>query len=155
MSKATVPTELICQNRKARYDYHVIETVEAGIVLLGCEVKSIREHHVSLESSYAYASADGIWLVGCNIDPYKFCAEQQDPLRKRKLLLHKKEIRRLEEKTSQTGFTLVPLRMYFSQGKIKIELALCKGKQAPDKRQAMKTKDAQKEMSQMKKWKQR
>lgn len=139
--------EVVCQNRKARHDYEVIESLEVGIVLVGHEVKSIREHHVSLDSSYAYISNNELWLVDCNIDPYKFASfDQHEPKRKRKLLIHKKQIRSFAEKSMQKGSTLIPLKMYFKNGIAKIELAVCQGKREHDKRQSIKNREAQREI---------
>lgn len=139
--------EVVCQNRKARHDYHILDSVEAGIVLVGHEVKSIREHHVSLDASYAYIVDGEVWLANCNIEPYKFASyEQHDPKRKRKLLLHKRQVRSFAEKAAQKGNTLIPLKMYFKNGRAKVELCVCKGKQEHDKRQSIKEKDAKREM---------
>jgi len=139
--------ELICQNRKANYDYHILETIEAGIILVGHEVKSLREHHVSLDASYAYIADGELWLIDCNIDPYKYAGTQHhEPRRKRKLLLHKRQIKSFAEKSAQKGSTLIPTKMYFKNGKAKVELAVCKGKQDHDKRQSIKDREAQKEM---------
>lgn len=139
--------EVVCQNRKARHEYLILDTVEAGIVLLGHEVKSVREHHVTLDASYATVTDGEVWLVDCNIDAHKFTHHvEHKPKRRRKLLLHKREITKFGEKAAQQGHTLVPLRMYFKNGRAKVELAVCKGKQQHDKRQAMKEKDAKKEI---------
>jgi SsrA-binding protein len=153
MKKMTKKTkddiEVVCQNRKARHDYHILESLEVGIVLVGHEVKSLREHHVALDSAYAYIVDGELWLVDCNIDPYKYAGIQQhDPKRKRKLLIHKKEIKNFAEKAAQKGNTLVPLRIYFNKGRAKVELAVCKGKQEHDKRQSIKDREAQREMRQ-------
>jgi len=145
--KPKTDVEVVCQNRKARHDYHVIESLEVGIVLVGHEVKSIREHHVSLDSSYAFISNGELWLIDCNIEPYKFASyEQHEPKRKRKLLIHKKQIKSFAEKAAQKGNTLIPLKMYFSKGRAKVELAVCKGKQEHDKRQSIKDREAKREM---------
>lgn len=139
---------IVCQNRKARYDYDVVESLEVGIVLVGHEVKSIREHHVSLDSSYAYISNNELWLVDCNIEPYKFASyDQHEPKRKRKLLIHKKQIKSFAEKSAQKGSTLIPLKIYFKNGRAKIELAICQGKREHDKRQSIKKREDQREMS--------
>lgn len=139
--------EIVCQNRKARHDYHILDSVEAGIVLVGHEVKSIREHHVSLDASYAYIVDGEVWLANCNIEPYKFASyEQHEPKRKRKLLLHKRQVRSFAEKAAQKGNTLIPLKMYLKNGRVKVELCVCKGKQEHDKRQSIKEKDAKREM---------
>ena len=140
-------SENICQNRKARHEYLVLDTIEAGIVLAGHEVKSLRQHHASLEGSYAQIVGGEVWLINCNIETYKFASwTEPDPKRKRKLLLKKKQIKSFAEKGSQKGFTLVPLSLYFLNGRAKVELAVCKGKQEHDKRQSLKEKDAKREM---------
>lgn len=146
-TKIADDTEIVCQNRKARHDYHIIDSLEAGIVLIGHEVKSLRNHHVSLDASYAYIVDGEVWLVNCNIDPYKFAScEQHDPKRKRKLLLHKKQVRNFAEKAAQKGNTLIPLKIYFKNGRAKVELCVCKGKQEHDKRQSIKEKEAKMEI---------
>lgn len=153
MKKQNDDIEIACQNRKAHYDYHVIESLEVGIVLFGHEVKSIRGHHVSLDSSYAYISNGELWLIDCNIEPYKFADQhrsvldgQQGPKRKRKLLIHKREIKNFAEKAAQKGNTLIPLKVYIKNGKVKIELAVCQGKREHDKRQSIKKREDQREM---------
>lgn len=141
----------ICQNRKARFDYEILETLEVGIVLEGAEIKSVRENKVSLDGSYAVVDDEGVTLMGCNIDRYKhlhgFANNYlYDPKRPRRLLLHKRQIRSFAEKSTLKGFTLVPLSMYLLKGKAKIELAVCRGKQTHDKRQSLKDRDAKKEL---------
>lgn len=140
--------ETICTNRKARHDYHIIETMEAGIVLEGTEIKSIREHRVSLESSYARVRDGEVWLVGCSVERFTGCPVEfnHDPERDKKLLLHKDEIRKFAEKSLETGHTLIPLKLYLKDGRAKIELAIAKGKQLHDKRQSIKEKDAEREI---------
>lgn len=129
----------IAQNRKARHDFHVVETFEAGIALLGTEVKSCRAHDVSLQESYARLLGDELWLVGAHIAPYKQAGRNNhEPRRNRKLLLHKREIRRLAQATEAKGLTLVPLRLYFRRSKVKVELGLCRGKTRGDKRESLK-----------------
>jgi len=138
----------ITENRKAWFEYHVLDTVEAGIVLKGTEIKSIRDNKVHLTGSYAKIENGEVWLIGCTIDEYSHGNTQNhEPKRKRKLLLHKREIEKFAEKAEQIGHTLVPLKLYLSKGKAKIELAVCKGKQLHDKRQALKERDAKKEMN--------
>jgi len=138
----------ICQNRKAWHEYTVLDTIEAGIVLKGTEIKSIRDHKISLDGSYAKVENGEVWLIGCNIDEYNHSSPSlnHEPKRKRKLLLHKREIDKFAEKAEQIGHTLVPLKVYLSKGKAKVELAVCKGRQLHDKRQALKDRDAIKEM---------
>lgn len=139
--------ETICHNRKARHEYHIIDSVECGIVLLGSEIKSIRSHNASLEGSYAVLDQGEIWLIDSNIQPYKMASNfPHDPKRKRKLLLKRQEIRKFGEKSDVKGYTLVPLKIYLKNGKAKIELAVCQGKQIHDKRQSEKAKEAEREM---------
>ena len=142
MSKQTV-----CQNRKARFEYEILETIEAGIVLKGTEIKSVRQHHVSLDGSFAIVNGGEVLLVNCNIEAYKQGnIHNHEPKRQRKLLLHKSEIRKFAEKAKVKGFTLVPLSIYLKDGKAKVELAICRGKQLHDKRAAMKERDAKREL---------
>jgi SsrA-binding protein len=128
-------TKLIAQNRKARYNYVIEETFEAGLALFGTEVKSCREGKVNLAEAYATIHDGEAWLVGCHISPYTHGNRaNHDPLRSRKLLLHRNEISRLDVKISQEGRTLVPLRMYFKHGLAKVEIAVGRGKKLYDKR---------------------
>jgi SsrA-binding protein len=137
-------TKLIAQNRKARHDYLIEETVEAGLALVGTEVKSCREGKVSLAEAYATVRDGEVWLMQCNISPYSHGNKQNhDPLRHRKLLLHRSEIQKLDQAVSQDGRTVVPLRMYFKHGLAKVELAIARGKKAYDKRQATAKRDAE------------
>lgn len=137
----------ICQNRKARHDYQILETVEAGLVLKGSEIKSIYERLCSLDGAYAMIFNGEAFLLGCNIEPYKQASFfNHEPKRQRKLLLHKAEIVKLAEKIKAKGFTLVPLSVYISKGKAKVELAVCKGRQLHDKRQALREKESKKEI---------
>ncbi len=134
--------KLVCQNRKARHDYEIQETVEAGLMLTGSEVKSLRLGRANLKDSYARPKLGEVFLHEVHISPYENSPLQdQDPTRTRKLLLHKQEIRRLTAKIQEKGFTLVPLRIYFRDGKAKVELALAKGKKLYDKREAIRKKD--------------
>lgn len=137
MAKTTgPPTKLIAQNRKARYDYHVEETVEAGLALVGTEVKSCRDGKVSLTDAYAAVKNGEAWLLQCHIAPYSHGNKMNhDPLRPRKLLLHRSEIERLAGKVAQEGRTLVPLKLYFKHGLAKAEIAVARGKKSYDKRQ--------------------
>jgi SsrA-binding protein len=134
--------KLVCQNRKARHDYEIQETIEAGLMLTGPEVKSLRLGQANLKDSYARPKLGEVFLHEVHISPYENSPLQdQDPTRTRKLLLHKQEIRRLSAKIQEKGFTLVPLRIYFRDGKAKVELALAKGKKLYDKREAIRKKD--------------
>lgn len=133
----------ITVNRKARHDYTIIQTLEAGIVLVGTEVKSCRQHKASLVESYAKIDSSGeVWMIGSHINTFKEGnLNNHDPLRDRKLLLSKKEIRKLDRSVKEKGNTLIPLRMYFTRGKIKVEIAIAKGKRSYDKREAIMKKD--------------
>jgi SsrA-binding protein len=130
----------IAENRRARHDYHIVDTYEAGISLEGMEVKSLREGKVSLQEGYARVENGEVFLYDVHISQYSHSdSRRYDPKRRRKLLLHRREIRRLYGKTQQSGFTLVPMRMYFNErGLVKISLALARGKQLYDKREDMK-----------------
>lgn len=142
---------IVCQNRKARFEYEVLETLEAGIVLEGGEIKSVRERHVVLDGAYAVLEDGNVMLLGCSIDRYKHMHGFKnnyvhDPKRPRRLLLHRREIRSFAEKSTVKGFTLIPLSVYLLDGKAKVELGVCRGKQLHDKRQSLKAKDARREM---------
>ena len=140
-------TKLIAQNRKARHDYLVEETYEAGVVLVGTEVKSCRDGKVNLTDSYAVVRDGEAWLLQCHISPYSHGNRaNHDPVRPRKLLLKRAEIVRLDVKVSQEGRTLVPLRMYFKHGLAKAEIAVARGKRAYDKRATQATRDAERQM---------
>ncbi|MFZ1291611.1 MAG: SsrA-binding protein SmpB [Melioribacteraceae bacterium] len=137
----------ITHNRKARHDYSILQTLEAGIVLVGTEVKSCREHKANLVDSYAKIdSNDEVWLIGAHINEYtqgnRF---NHIPNRDRKLLLNCKEIRKLDRQIMEKGNTLIPLSLYFKKGKVKVELAVAKGKKSYDKREAIAKKDMQRE----------
>jgi len=136
------------KNRRALYEYHVLEKVEAGIALVGSEVKSIREGNLSLTDSYARVDGDEVYLLNCHIAEYKNAASfGHEPRRKRKLLLHRGEIRKLERRVEEKGCTLVPLRVFFNaRGFAKVEIGICKGKQTHDKREAIKSRDVDREM---------
>jgi len=140
--------KVVATNRKAYHDYFIEEKFEAGIVLKGTEVKSLREGRVNLQDSYASVHEGEMFLHHCHISPYSHGnIMNQDPMRVRKLLLHKKEINKLLGKTQQKGLTLVPLRIYFSnRGHAKVELGLAKGKKLYDRRESLKTREAGREM---------
>ncbi len=139
--------KLICQNKKAWHNYFIEDTYEAGLCLLGTEVKSLREGRASLGDSYAKIKNGEVFLVDAHISPYPYGNRfNHDPLRMRKLLLHKREIKRLIGKVQEKGFTLIPLRLYFSNGKAKVELGLARGKKLFDKREALRQKTIQREM---------
>jgi SsrA-binding protein len=137
---------IIADNRKAHHDYHLLETFEAGLVLFGTEVKAIREGRVSLRDSFARVQDGEIFVHNLHISPYSHRGyAAHEPLRPRKLLLHRREIRKLIGKTVEKGMTLVPLRMYFKDGRVKIAVSLAKGKQAHDKRETIKRREAERE----------
>ncbi|MCU0580247.1 MAG: SsrA-binding protein SmpB [Desulfobacterota bacterium] len=139
--------KIVCTNRKARHDYHVEEVIETGIVLTGPEVKSLRLGRANLKDSYAQVKGGEIFLLQTHISPYENAplAEQQ-PTRMRKLMLHGREIKRLMGKVQEKGLTLVPLKLYFRNGKVKVELALVKGKKQYDKRETIRKRDEERDM---------
>ena len=138
---------VFAENRKARHDYTVLETLECGIVLTGTEVKSVRHGEMSLSGAYAAVLKDELWLVGCDIAAYRFGNRfNHEPKSMRKLLVHAKEIRELKLKTEAKGLTLIPLKVYLKHGKIKVDLGVCRGKQAHDKRDALKEKAIRRDM---------
>ncbi|MBW2039906.1 MAG: SsrA-binding protein SmpB [Deltaproteobacteria bacterium] len=139
--------KLVAQNRKARHDYFIEASYEAGIVLKGTEVKALREGKVNIKDGYAKIKDGEAFLLDVHISPYAFGNRfNQDPLRPRKLLLHKKEIHRLRGKVKEKGFSLIPLNIYFSHGRAKVEVALAKGKKLYDKRETLKRKDMEREV---------
>ncbi len=143
-------------NRKARHDYFVEETMEAGIVLTGTEIKSIRSGSANIKDSYAVIKSDEVFLLNMFISPYKEGNQfNHDERRTRKLLLHKKEIKKLKEKIEMQGFTLVPLKVYFKDNKAKISLGVCRGKKNFDKRETIKERDQKREMQKASKYKNR
>ena len=135
------------ENRKARHDYTVLETIECGIVLSGTEVKSVRHGEVSLAGAYGAVLKGELWLLGADIAAYKFGNRfNHEPKSQRKLLVHAKEIRELQLKTEAKGLTLVPLKVFLKHGKIKVDLGVCRGKQLHDKRDALKKKDLRRDL---------
>lgn len=133
-------------NRAASHNYFLFDKYEAGVALRGTEVKSIREGRANLKDSYAAVKENEVWLLNCHISPYSHGNRQNhDPLRPRKLLLRKTEIRRLVGKTVERGFTLIPLQLYLKKGKIKCEIALAKGKHTHDKRESLRRKESDRE----------
>lgn len=137
----------ISVNRRATHDYHILERFEAGIELKGTEVKSIRAGYANLNQAFARVENGQVWLYGCDIKPYFSASfEQHEAKRERRLLLHKKEILRLAEASSVAGNTLVALRMYWKGARVKVEIAIAKGKMARDKREDLKTQAAKREM---------
>ena len=139
--------KVVAQNRKARHDYFILETLEAGLVLTGTEVKSLRAGKASLGEAYATVEGGEAWVIQLHIPPYlqgnRF---NPDPIRRRKLLLHRKEIERLEAAVSQKGQTVVPLKLYFTRGRAKLLIGVAKGKKSYDKRASIAERDAQREM---------
>ena len=139
--------EIVSTNKKARFNYEIIEKIEAGIALKGTEVKSIRNRNVSIGESYAQIKENEVFLHNLHISPYEQGnRENHDPIRVRKLLLHKREIKKLVAKTQQKGLSLVPLSIYLRKGKIKVELGIGRGKRLVDKREAMKKKTIEREI---------
>ena len=137
---------IIADNRKARFDYHLVETFEAGIALAGTEVKAIREGRVNLRDSFARAEDGEIYVHGIHIGAYSSRGyADHEPLRRRKLLLHKQEIRKLIGKTTERGMTLVPVRMYFKNGRVKVAISLAKGKKEHDRRETIRRREADRE----------
>jgi SsrA-binding protein len=148
--------KIICKNRKARFNFEIEDTFEAGIVLQGSEVKSLQAGKANLGDSYAKIVKGELFLVDAHISPYEQANRQNhDPLRDRKLLMHKREIRKLFGKVAERGFSLIPLKLYFKDGKVKVELALAKGKKAYDKREALKKKDHRRELERLMKFRHR
>jgi SsrA-binding protein len=139
--------KVICRNKRALHEYEIFDNLECGIVLTGTEVKSLREGHSSLEDAYAKIDNGEVWLIGSDIPEYTMGNRMNHkPKRPRKLLMHRREIGKFAGKASQRGFTLVPLRMYFKNGKAKVEVAIARGKQSHDKRQDLKKAEADREM---------
>jgi SsrA-binding protein len=150
--KAPAPSDdggikIVARNRKARHEYELLEKVEAGIVLTGTEVKSLRNGKANLEDAYAEINGGEIWLEGCDIPEYLQANRMNHvPKRKRKLLLHRREIEKLAAKSSEKGLTLVPLAIYFKKGMAKVELFVARGRKTYDKREAIKKQDAKRDM---------
>ena len=146
MTKDSPGEKLIADNRKARHAYHLFDTYEAGIVLLGTEVKAIREGRVNLKDSYGRVEGGEVFLHNLHISSYTHRGyADHEPLRRRKLLLNRTEIRKLVVKTTERGFTLVPVRMYFKKGLVKVALSLAKGKKTHDKRETIRRRDVERE----------
>lgn len=144
--------KLIAQNKKAYHDFEIGDKFEAGIVLLGTEVKSLRDGRANLKDSYAKVKKNEVFLVGLHISPYSHASyDNHDPERVRKLLLHRSEIKKLLGKTQERGYSLVPLKVYFKDGRAKVEIALAKGKKEYDKRHSLKKKEETREMDRIKK----
>ena len=138
---------VVATNRRARHEYEILETLEAGLVLRGTEVKSLRTGQVNFKDSYAAVRGGEIWLLGCHISPYSHGTDaNHDPERDRKLLLHGREITRLTGKVAERGLTVVPLKVYFKNGRAKVELGLARGKKLHDKRATLRERETRREM---------
>jgi SsrA-binding protein len=147
MGSQADPDRTIATNRRARHNYEILETQEAGLVLRGTEVKALRGGLVNFKDAYATVRNGEMWLLGCHISPYSHGTDaNHDPERDRKLLLHGREIARLEGKVAERGLTLVPLRLYFKRGRAKLELGLGRGKKLHDKRSALREREVRREM---------
>ena len=148
--------KIICKNKKAYFNYDVESTFEAGIALLGSEVKSLRGGKAHLLDAYGKIRNDELFLIDAHIAQYEQAnRENHDPLRPRKLLMHKREIKKLVGKVAERGYSLIPLKLYFKNGKVKVELGLAKGKKAFDKRESIKKKDQRREMERLTKYRHR
>ena len=147
-SKSDDPnSKMICRNRRARHEYELMDELECGIVLRGSEVKSLRDGKVSLEEAYAKISDGELWLLGCDIAVYPQASMMNhEPRRDRKLLIHRRELKKFASAAEQRGHTLIPLAMYFNEGKVKVEIAVGKGRQLHDKREKLKKQADQMEM---------
>jgi SsrA-binding protein len=138
---------VVADNRKARHNYLVLDTLECGIVLVGSEVKSLRSGQLSLDEAYARVEGDEVWLVGANISEYSYShALNHVPKRRRKLLMHRREIRKFAGQAFEKGLTLVPLKVYFKSGRAKVLLGICRGKQKHDKRESMKQREMKRDI---------
>jgi SsrA-binding protein len=147
MAQEDSERQIIATNRRARYEYEIVDTAEAGIVLIGPEVKSLRAGNANLSDGYAFVRRGEIFLSNVHIGAYQNAwRENPEPRRERKLLLHRQEIRRLEQKSSEPGMTLIPLRLYFKGGRAKVELGLCRGKQRHDKRESIKKRESDRDL---------
>jgi SsrA-binding protein len=137
--------QLVITNRKARHDYLILDVFEAGVVLKGSEVKSLRDGKGNLQDSYARIDEGEVWLLGMHIQPYAYSRLELDPVRRRKLLLHSKEILQIARALEEKGVTLVPLRVYFKNGRVKVEIGTARGKRQYDKRQTLLERDMKRE----------
>jgi len=149
MAHKKSPDNRVCTNRRASYNYEILDTLECGIVLVGSEVKSLREKAGSIEEAYARIERDELWLIDSHISPYKFgLVTEHEAKRRRKLLVHTREIRKLKPKLEQKGFTLIPLQIHFNtRGVAKVLLALVRGKRMWDRRQDQKAREHRREMA--------
>jgi SsrA-binding protein len=146
--KAPEPNnKVICRNRKAAFEYELFDRIEAGLVLTGTEVKSLRTGKAQLEDAYAKLEGGELWLLGCEIPEYALGTHaNHKPKQPRKLLLHRREIAKFGGRATQQGFTLIPTQLYFKEGRVKVELAVARGKQMHDKRESLKTADAKRDI---------
>lgn len=146
------PTTELVSNRKATYQYEILETFETGIVLQGTEIKSLRDHGGSLQEAYIKVLDQELWLLGCHIAPYKYGnIHNHQETRDRKLLMHKREISKLKTATQEKGLTLIPLAFYLKNGIVKVRIAIAKGKKTIDKRETIKARDEKRHMDHMRK----
>lgn len=140
-------TKELVSNRKATFNYEILETFEAGIVLAGTEIKSLRDNGGSLQDAYLKILNHEIWLIGCSIAPYRYGnIHNHEDRRDRKLLMHKREIQKLKTASQEKGLALIPLNFYLLRGKVKVKIAIAKGKKLTDKRETIKSRDDQREM---------
>ena len=143
----TESVKIVATNRKATHDYHIEDRFEAGLALLGSEIKSIRAGRASLRDGFVIPRGDELWLTNVHIAPYQPASRQgHDPLRPRRLLLHRREINRLLNRVQERGFTIIPLRLYLKRGRVKVEIGLARGKRQYDKRATLAERDAQRQM---------
>lgn len=141
------PGSILAQNRKATFNYEVLERFEAGVALLGSEVKSIRDGKISLAEAYAAFHQHELWLMNAHVSEYSMAhARNHEPMRRRKLLLHRRELDKLEQAVQREGLTLIPLAVYLKEGRVKVELGLCRGKQVHDKRASLKAREQKREV---------
>jgi SsrA-binding protein len=151
MAEAARERQIIASNRRARYEYEILDTWEAGMVLVGSEVKSLRAGNANLSDAYAMTRRGELWLLNLHISPYKQAGrDNPDPRRERKLLLHRREIEKLGSQINERGLTLVPLSLYFSNGRAKVEIGLARGKKRYDKRESIKRREQDREMARAK-----
>ena len=155
MKEADKPRKPICSNRRARHNYHIEETWEAGLALLGSEVKSLRAGKANLSDAYVRLKKHELWLVKVHIGPYDAAPDGHEPERERKVLMHRKEITRLGVKLRERGFTLIPLELYWSGGRAKVRLGLARGKRAYDKRQTIAKREVERSLAKITKRHQR
>ncbi len=142
-------SRVVCRNRRARHEYDLFDQLECGIQLCGSEVKSIRANKISIEEAYVRVKDDGVWLIGCDIAEYPQAnVWNHDRQRQRKLLMHRREVRKFAEAAAQKGLTLIPLEVYFERGLVKVKIAVAKGKKLHDKRESLKKRDDQKVIQQ-------